>query len=80
MSNTNTSNSKQAQVNKKESNDIRIVQNSRVHNVVRYCNSLLKENTYKTLHFFAISGSIGKLVSAVEVLKTVNKVFINKIN
>ena len=39
MSNTNTSNNKQAQVNKKEPNDIRIGQNSRVRNVVRYCNS-----------------------------------------
>ena len=38
MSNTNTSNNKQAQV-KKEPNDIRIGQNSRVRNVVRYCNS-----------------------------------------
>ena len=39
MSNTNTSNNKQATVNKKEPNDIRIGQNSRVLNVVRYCNS-----------------------------------------
>ena len=72
MSNTNTSNNKQAPVNKKEPNDIRIGQNSRVRNVVRYCNSLLKEKTYKTLHFSAVGGAIGKLVSAVEVLKTVN--------
>ena len=73
MSNTNTSNNKQAPVNKKEPNDIRIGQNSRVRNVVRYCNSLLKEKTYKTLHFSAVGGAIGKLVSAVEVLKTVNE-------
>ena len=39
MSNTNTSNNKKAPVNKKEPNDIRIGQNSRVRNVVRYCNS-----------------------------------------
>ena len=39
MSNTNTSNNKQAPVNKKEPNDIRIGQNSRVRNVFRYCNS-----------------------------------------
>ena len=58
---------------KKEPNDIRIGQNSRVRNVVRYCNSLLKEKTYKTLHFSAVGGAIGKLVSAVEVLKTVNE-------
>ena len=58
---------------KKEPNDIRIGQNSRVRNVVRYCNSLLKEKTYKTLHFSAVGGAIGKLVSTVEVLKTVNE-------
>ena len=58
---------------KKEPNDIRIGQNSRVRNVVRYCNSLLKEKTCKTLHFSAVGGAIGKLVSAVEVLKTVNE-------
>ena len=39
MSNTNTSNNKKAPLNKKEPNDIRIGQNSRVRNVVRYCNS-----------------------------------------
>ena len=54
MSNTNTSNNKQSPVNKKEPNDIRIGQNSRVGNVVRYCN-------------------LGGVVSAVEVLKTVNE-------
>ena len=39
MSNTNTSNNKQVPVNKKEPKDIRIGQNSRVRNVVSYCNS-----------------------------------------
>ena len=75
MSSPNTaSNTKQpAQTNKKEPNDIRIGQSSRVRNVVRYCNSLLKEKTYKTLHFSAVGGAIGKLVSAVEVLKIVNE-------
>ena len=74
MSTTNnTSNAKQPQQSKKEPNDIRIGMNSRVRNVVRYCNSLLKEKTYKTLHFSAVGGAIGKLVSAVEVLKTVNE-------
>ena len=75
MSSTNNApNTKQpSQQNKKEANDIRIGQNSRVRNVVRYCNSLLKEKTYKTLHFSAVGGAIGKLVSAVEVLKTVNE-------
>ena len=46
--------------------------NTRVRNVVRYCNSILKEKTFKTLKFSAVGGAIGKLVSAVEVLKTVN--------
>ena len=74
MSSTNnTSNAKQPQQNKKDPNDIRIGINSRVRNVVRYCNSLLKEKTYKSLHFSAVGGAIGKLVSAVEVLKTVNE-------
>ena len=67
-----TANQSQTQT-KKEPNDIRIGQNSRVRNVVRYCNSLLKEKTCKTLHFSAVGGAIGKLVSAVEVLKTVNE-------
>ena len=58
MSNTNTSNNKQATVNKKEQNDIRIGQNSRVRNVFRYYN---------------LGGAISKLVSAVIVLKTVNE-------
>ena len=58
--------------NSKEGNDIRIGMGTRVRNVVRYCNSLLKEKTFKTLKFSAVGGAIGKLVSAVEVLKTVN--------
>jgi len=74
MSSTNTApKTTQAPQAKKEPNDIRIGQNSRVRNVVRYCNSLLKEKTFKTLHFSAVGGAIGKLVSAVEVLKTVNE-------
>ena len=58
--------------NTKEANDIRIGMGTRVRNVVRYCNSILKEKTFKTLKFSAVGGAIGKLVSAVEVLKTVN--------
>ena len=72
MSSTQTTKQTSSQP-KKEPNDIRIGQNSRVRNVVRYCNSLLKEKTYKSLHFSAVGGAIGKLVSAVEVLKTVNE-------
>ena len=69
------SNNKQVpnnEANKKESNDIRIGMGTRVRNVVRYCNSLLKEKKYNSLHFSAVGGAIGKLVSAVEVLKIVN--------
>ena len=72
MSSTQTTKQTSSQP-KKEPNDIRIGQNSRVSNIVRYCNSLLKEKTYKSLHFSAVGGAIGKLVSAVEVLKTVNE-------
>ena len=71
---SNNQNSKTTNTNSntKEANDIRIGMNTRVRNVVRYCNSLLKEKTFKTLKFSAVGGAIGKLVSAVEVLKTVN--------
>ena len=73
MSSSNTTNKPStSNTNSKEANDIRIGMNTRVRNVVRYCNSLLKEKTFKTLHFSAVGGAIGKLVSAVEVLKTVN--------
>ena len=70
-SNTNTKTTN-ANSNSKEGNDIRIGMNTRVRNVVRYCNSILKEKTFKTLKFSAVGGAIGKLVSAVEVLKIVN--------
>ena len=55
----------------KEPNDIRIGMTSRVRNVIRYCNGLLKEKM-KSLHFAAVGGAIGKLVNIVEVLKVVN--------
>ena len=51
--NTKTTNTK---TNSKEDNDIRIGMNTRVRNVVRYCNSLLKEKTFKSLHFSAVGG------------------------
>ena len=69
--NTNTKTTNTT-TNSKEANDIRIGMGTRVRNVVRYCNSILKEKTFKTLKFSAVGGAIGKLVSAVEVLKTVN--------
>lgn len=53
-------------------NDIRISINSITRNVIRYCNGLLKEKSCKFLHFSAVGGSIGKLVSVIEVLKVVN--------
>ena len=56
----------------KPANEIRIGMDSKVRNVIRYCNALLKEKTTTFLHFSAVGGAIGKLVSAVEVLKTVN--------
>ena len=73
MSSNNTNpKTSNANTNSKEANDIRIGMNTRVRNVVRYCNSILKEKSFKTLKFSAVGGAIGKLVSAIEVLKTVN--------
>ena len=72
MSSNNNTKTTNANSNSKEGNDIRIGMNTRVRNVIRYCNSILKEKTFKTLKFSAVGGAIGKLVSAVEVLKTVN--------
>ena len=72
MSSNNTNTKTTTTTNTKEANDIRIGMGTRVRNVVRYCNSILKEKTFKTLKFSAVGGAIGKLVSAVEVLKTVN--------
>jgi hypothetical protein len=56
----------------KEVNDIRIGMNSRVRNVIRYCNFVLNEKKLGELRFSAVGGAIGKLVDAVEVLKIVN--------
>lgn len=56
----------------KSLNDIRLGQNTRVRNVIRYCNSIIKENNFRELHFSAVGGAIGKLVSTVEVLRIVN--------
>ncbi len=65
----------------KELNDIRVGINSRVRNVIGYCNSILSEKKVRDLHFSAVGGAIGKLVDTVEVLKIVNPGFyqINKI-
>jgi hypothetical protein len=53
-------------------NDIRVGMGTRVRNVIVYCNSIIKEKNLRELHFSAIGGAIGKLVSTVEVLRIVN--------
>jgi hypothetical protein len=53
-------------------NDIRVGMNSRVRNVVRYCNSILNEKKTRDLKFSAVGGAIGRLVNVVEVLRIVN--------
>ena len=57
---------------KKAQNDVRVSFNSRVRNIITYCNALLKENNFRTLNLSAIGGAIGKLVDAVEVIKVLN--------
>ena len=56
---------------KKPVNDIRISFTSRIGGVVSYCEKLLKENNIRELNFSAVGGSIGTLVSVVELLKTI---------
>lgn len=56
---------------KKPANDIRIGFNTRLGRVVTYCEKLLKEEKLRELNFTAVGGSIGTLVSAVEVIKTI---------
>ena len=56
----------------KDPNLILIGMNTRVRNIVRYCNGLFREKETRSLHFSAIGRTIGKLVSAVEILKVVN--------
>jgi hypothetical protein len=56
----------------KPQNEIRVSFNSRVRNIITYCNALLKENTFRTINLSAIGGAIGKLVDVVEVLKVIN--------
>ena len=60
---------------KKPVNDIRVGFNSRIGSLVNYCEKLLKENNIRELNFSAVGGSIGTLVSAVEVLKTLHAGF-----
>ena len=60
---------------KKQANDIRVGFNSRISGIVNYCQRLLKENNMRELNFRAVGGSIGALVTAVEVLKTLQPGF-----
>ena len=60
---------------KKPVNDIRVKFNSRTVGLVNYCERLLKENNIRELNFSAVGGSIGTLVTAVEVLKTLHPGF-----
>ena len=60
---------------KKQANDIRVGFNSRISGIVNYCQRLLKENNMRELNFSAVGGSIGTLVTAVEVLKTLQPGF-----
>jgi hypothetical protein len=60
---------------KKPVNDIRVGFNSRIGGLVNYCERLLKENNIRELNFSAVGGSIGTLVTVVEVLKTLHAGF-----
>ena len=57
---------------KKPANDIRVSFNSKIGGIVSYCEKLLKENNMRDLNFSAVGGSIGTLVSVVELLKTIH--------
>ena len=56
-------------------NDIRVSFNSRIGGIVSYCERLLKENNMREINFSAVGGSIGTLVSVVEILKTITPGF-----
>jgi hypothetical protein len=56
----------------KEANDVRIGMNTRVGNVIKYCTSILAEKKLRELHFSAVGGAIGTLISVVEVLRIIN--------
>lgn len=55
---------------KKPANEIRVGANSRVSGIINYCQRLIKENNFRELIFNAVGGSIGTLVTTVEILKT----------
>jgi hypothetical protein len=55
---------------KKPANAIRVRYNSRIRGIINYSQRLLKENNLRELTFSAVGGSIGTLVTTVEILKT----------
>ena len=55
---------------KKPSNDIRVRFNSRISGIINYCQRLFKEHNLREITMSAVGGSIGTLVTAVEVLKS----------
>ena len=55
---------------KKPANEIRVRYNSRIRGIINYSQRLLKENNLRELTFSAVGGSIGTLVTTVEILKT----------
>ena len=54
----------------KAPNNIRVGFNTRLNGVIKYCQKLIKDDKMKELNFSAVGGSIGTLVTAVEILKT----------
>jgi len=56
----------------KPENHVRVGVNSLVGSIVRYVNLLLQQKKYNEYEFSAIGSAVGKLVSAVELLKVVN--------
>ena len=58
---------------KKQANDIRVGFNTRIGGIIRYCDKLITQDNMKELNFSAVGGSIGTLVTTVEILKTLHK-------
>ena len=56
---------------KRPVNDIRVSLYSKIGGIISYCEKLFKENNFRELNFSAVGGSIGNLVSIVELLKTI---------
>lgn len=56
---------------KKLDNNFHIGFKTKPSSIVAICQKLFKENTYKDIHLSAVGGSIGNLVTIVEVLKAI---------